>query len=109
MGNQLRDIKKSEVKSLSCVRLLATPWTAAYQAPPSMGVSRQEYWSGSSVPSPKKRRGLQKSRGEPGLGTEGCRKGIWGDLKRDTGVALQVFGKDRGHIFVWTNPDLTMI
>ena len=33
------------MKSLSRVRLLATPWTAAYQAPPSMGFSRQEYWS----------------------------------------------------------------
>ena len=40
-----------KVKSLSCVRLLATPWTAAYQAPPSMGFSRQEYWSGVSLPS----------------------------------------------------------
>ena len=38
------------MKSLSRIRLLATPWTAAYQAPPSMGFSRQEYWSG--VPSP---------------------------------------------------------
>ena len=37
---------KVKVKSFSCVRLLATPWTAAYQAPPSMGFSRQEYWSG---------------------------------------------------------------
>ena len=35
----------------SRVRLLATPWTAAYQAPPSMGFSRQEYWSGVSLPS----------------------------------------------------------
>ena len=35
-----------KVKSLSCVRLLATPWTAAHQTPPSMGFSRQEYWSG---------------------------------------------------------------
>ena len=33
-------------KSLSRVRLLATPWTTAYQAPPSMGFSRQEYWRG---------------------------------------------------------------
>ena len=40
-----------KVKSLSHVRLLATPWTAAYQAPPSMGFPRQEYWSG--VPSPR--------------------------------------------------------
>ena len=43
---------KVKVKSLSRVRLLATPWTAAYQAPLSMGVSRQEYWSGVLLPSP---------------------------------------------------------
>ena len=36
----------------SHVRLFATPWTAAYQAPPSMGFSRQEYWSGLPLPSP---------------------------------------------------------
>ena len=36
----------------SRVRLLATPWTAAYQTPPSMGFSRQEYWSGVPLPSP---------------------------------------------------------
>ena len=41
-------------KLLSRVRLLATPWTAAYQAPPSMGFSRQEYWSGVPLPSPGK-------------------------------------------------------
>ena len=41
---------KVKVKSLSCVRLCRTPWTAAYQAPPSMGFSRQDDWSG--VPSP---------------------------------------------------------
>ena len=43
---------KVKVKSLRCVRLLATPWTAAYQAPLSMGFSRQEYWSGVPLPSP---------------------------------------------------------
>ena len=42
---------KVKVKSLSRVRLLATPWTAAYQAPPPMGFSRQEYWSGVPLPS----------------------------------------------------------
>ena len=41
-----------KVKSLSCIQLLATPWTAAYQAPPSMGFSRQEYCSGVPLPSP---------------------------------------------------------
>ena len=40
------------MKSLSRVQLLATPWTAAFQAPPSMGFSRQEYWSGVPLPSP---------------------------------------------------------
>ena len=43
---------KVKVKSLSRVQLLATPWTAAYQAPLSMGFSRQEYWSGVPLPSP---------------------------------------------------------
>ena len=43
---------KVKVQSLSRVRLLATPWTAAYQAPPSLGFSRQEYWSGVPLPSP---------------------------------------------------------
>ena len=43
---------KVKVKSLSRVRLLETPWTAAYQIPPSMGFSRQEYWSGVPLPSP---------------------------------------------------------
>jgi len=43
---------KVKVKSLSHVRLLATPWTAAFQAPPSMGFSRQEYWNGVPLPYP---------------------------------------------------------
>ena len=43
---------KVKVKLLSHVRFLVTPWTAAYQAPPSMGFSRQEYWSGVPLPSP---------------------------------------------------------
>ena len=42
----------STVQSLSHVQLFANPWTAAHQAPPSMGFSRQEYWSGLPLPSP---------------------------------------------------------
>ena len=42
---------ESEVTQL-CVQLFGTPWTAAYQTPPSMGFSRQEYWSGVPLPSP---------------------------------------------------------
>ena len=43
---------KVKGKSFSRVRLLATSWTAAYQTPPSMGFSRQDYWSGMPLPSP---------------------------------------------------------
>ena len=51
---------KVEVKSPSRVGLLKTPWTAAYQAPLYMGFSRQEYWSGLPLPSPRKRIGQSK-------------------------------------------------
>ena len=44
--------QRVKVKSLSYVRLFATPWTVVYQAPPSMGFFRQEYWSGLPFPSP---------------------------------------------------------
>ena len=53
---------KVKVKSLSRVRLLATPWTAAYQAPPSMGFSRQEYCSGVPLPSPGLKLHIQKTK-----------------------------------------------
>ena len=46
------EVKWSDVKSLSHVRLFATPWTVAYKAPLSMEFSRQEYWSGLPFPSP---------------------------------------------------------
>ena len=45
--------QKVKVKSLSCVWLFETLWTVAHQAPPSMGFSGQEYWSGVPLPSPK--------------------------------------------------------
>ena len=49
-------LKLVAVQSLSPVRLFVTPWTVAYQAPPSMGFPRQEYWSGLPLPSPQCRR-----------------------------------------------------
>ena len=45
---------KVKVKSLSRVPFLAIPWTVAHQAPPPMGFSRREYWSGVPLPSPSK-------------------------------------------------------
>ena len=53
MGKTKKTAKvKVKVKSLSHVQLFVTPWTVAYQAPLSMGFSRQEYWSGLPFPSP---------------------------------------------------------
>ena len=50
-GQSIRPLK-AKVKSLSRIQLFVTPWTIAHQAPPSMGFSRQEYWSELPVPSP---------------------------------------------------------
>ena len=49
---EVHDFQMEKTKSLSRVRLLATLWTVAHQAPVSMGFSRQEYWSGLSFPTP---------------------------------------------------------
>ena len=59
---------KGKIKSLSRVRLLVTPWTAAHQAPPSMGFSRQEYWSGVPLPSPSTRQLKQRKQDHTGAG-----------------------------------------
>ena len=66
---------KVKVKSLSRIRLLETPWTAAHQAPPSMGFSRQEYWSGVPLPSP--REGLRKVRKQSFLNKLGTSNIYW--------------------------------
>ena len=56
-----------KVKSLSRARLLATPWTGAHQAPPSMGFSSQEHWSGVPLPSPT----IISTTGQKSLGRDG--------------------------------------
>ena len=53
MGAKSRLKERKKVKSLSRVQLFATPWTVTYQAPLSMGFSRQEYWSELPFPSPR--------------------------------------------------------
>ena len=72
---------KVKVKSLSCVRLLATPWTATYQAPSSMGFSRQEYWSRLPLPSPKWR-----LRGAKWLIQDHTARKLW-NQDSDTGIS----------------------
>ena len=52
LGDTDIGISKVKVKSLGHVRLFVTLWTVVYQTPPSMGFSRQEYWSGVPLPSP---------------------------------------------------------
>ena len=61
---------KVKVKPLSRVRLFATPWTVAYQAPPSRGFSRQECWSGLPFPSPGDLPDLGIKSGSPSLQAE---------------------------------------
>ena len=71
---------KVKGKSLSCVRLLETPWTTARQAPPPMGFSRQEYWSGLPLPSPLLEVGgdlMKPLEGEEGSPVWKCL--LWGD------------------------------
>ena len=63
------------MKSLSCVRLFVTPWTAAHQVPQSMGLPRQEHWSGLLYPSPGD---LPHPGTEPGSGKVVSREQDWG-------------------------------
>ena len=93
---------KVKVKSLSHARLLETPWTVAHQAPPSMGFSRQEYWSGVPLPSPSFQHTLRKdvitSTLNPALppkaqGTP--------SLHRDAPAQEHPFKTARGNYFTW--------
>ena len=68
---------KVKVKSLSRVQLFATSWTVAYQAPPSMGFSRQEYWSGVPFPSPSSNKELISKNINKSYNTKKKKKKTW--------------------------------
>ena len=72
---------KVKVKSLSHAQLLTTPWTSAFEAPPSIGFSRQEYWSGLPLPSPTP--SLLRPIRDP-------RPHIWKDILFENGMVMQV-------------------
>ena len=67
---------ESESESLSRVQLFKTPWTVALQAPPSMGFSRQEYWSGLPFPSPGDLPDPELEPRSPSLQADPCEEGI---------------------------------
>ena len=80
--------EKTCAQSLSHVWLFAISWTGARLAPLSMGLSRQEYWSGLPFPSPKEK---ERERDEEMLG----RSGVWSEF---SGTETWVLMKDRGHV-----------
>ena len=71
---------KVKVKSVSRVRPSATPWTAALQDPPSMGFSRQEYWSGMPLPSPRCKLRVWNS----SLSQSNLRRSVWQTVSRSS-------------------------
>ena len=73
---------KEKVKSLSCVRLITTPWTAAYQALPCIRLSRQEDWSGVPLPSPSETHSCSLSQGSK----------MWN--RQSTKVLLDMYGQN---------------
>ena len=97
---------ESEKSKGSRIRLFATPWTAAYQAPPPMGFSRQEYWSGLPLPSPVKRsrlgefgkeywkEGATEKEGKPGD------SGIWeGKWERNTKSSVSICQMNERYVY----------
>ena len=78
-----------KAKSFSRVRLFATPWTAAYQSPPSTGCSRQEYWSGVPLPSPSTE--------------EQIKERWWREEKDPTSVAIVIKDLSMSIIYIWCN------
>ena len=77
--------ERKKVKSLSHVRLFATPWTIAYQAPPSMEFSRQEYWSGLPFPSPRPPQKTKKGSQSPALQRQKGKK-FKGEVVNSNGI-----------------------
>ena len=81
---------KVKVKSLSRFWLFATPWTVAHQAPPSMGFSRQEYWSGLPFPSPGDLPDPGIEPGSPTLQADSLPTELWGNQYADSTLNVNI-------------------
>ena len=100
---------------LSSVQLFVIPWTAAYQAPPPMGFSRQEYWSGLPLPSPtigdwNAKVGSQETpgvTGKFGLGiqNEAGQRLIEFCQENALVIANTLFQQHKRRLYTWTSPD----
>ena len=85
------------MKSLSCIRLFATPWTVAYQAPLSTGFSRQECWSGLPFPSPGDLPDPGNEPGSPALQADALPSELPGKPKKKRNTPLKIgFKKEIG-------------
>ena len=97
---------ESDSEAAQSYLTFATPWTVAYQAPPSMGFSRQEYWSGLSFPSPGYLPNLGIGHGSPVLWADALPSEPPGKQKstfRNTQNTVWHFGTER----IWSNLPLT--
>ena len=94
---------KVKVKSLSRFRLFTTPWTAAYPAPPSMGFSRQEYWSRVPLPSPRNTWG--KRHFGLGVWSEAGQRLIEFCREYALVIANILFQQHKRRLYTWTSPD----
>ena len=87
-----------KVKLFSRVQLFATPWTVAYQAPPSMGFSRQEYWSGVTFPSPGDLPNSGIEPGSPALQADALTSEPPGKLKQITCIQITKSSKTKKNL-----------
>ena len=96
---------KVKVKSLSHVRLFATAWTAAYQAPPSMGFSRQEHWSGKFHSFSLETHGLGRNKGARGYGND-C---LAGSFDISCGNNVRIWARGRQYFSFWRKQEAKTI
>ena len=100
-----KEQERTKVKSFSRVRLFATPWTVAYQAPPAMEFSKQEYWSGLPFPSPEDLPNPEIKPGSPALQAEALLSEPTGKPEKNRALPTPHLSSVRLILGIWT-PEL---